>query len=57
MKNSIIIIMLLIGLTNNIQAGSLLEPILEILVKGTGKVISIIIADDSNETNQTQKEN
>jgi len=52
MKKSIITIMLLIGLTNNIQAGSLLKPIIKLLVKGT----TMIFTDSTKDNNQTKKE-
>jgi len=52
MKKSIITIMILIGLTNNIQAGSLLKPIIKLLVKGT----TMIFADSTKDNNQTKKE-
>jgi len=52
MKKSIITIMLLIGLTNNIQAGSLLKPIIKLLVKGT----TMIFIDSNKDNNQTKKE-
>ena len=52
MKKSIITIMLLIGLTNNIQASSLLKPIIKLLVKGT----TMIFTDSTKDNNQTKKE-
>jgi len=57
MKKSIMTIVLIVGLTNNLQAGSLLKPMLKLLVKGTDKIISRITFDDINENNQTRKEN
>lgn len=48
-------IMLIVGLTNNLQAGSLLEPIFELL-KSTVKGISRISFSDSNENNKTREE-
>ena len=48
--------LLSIGLSQNIQAGSIVEPILELVLRGTAKLIELTIRtsfEDSNETNSS----
>ena len=51
MKKSIMTIILIVSLTNTLQARSLLEPIIEFIFAGIKKVI---IFHPSNENNQTK---
>lgn len=55
MKKSIITLMLIVGLTNHIQASSILEPILRFLVQGTVKLTTMSTDDKLNENNQTKE--
>lgn len=47
--------MLIVGLTNHIQASSILEPILRFLVQGTVKLTTMSTDDKLNENNQTKE--
>ena len=45
------------GLSQNIQAGSIAEPILELVIKGTSKLIKLVIMTNSEDSNETNSSN